>query len=512
MVTPHSANSNQSMNYAEESSVQIKASVAKPTGSGASEPDILLRNPPLESLNGEPLEAFSNPAITFDTYDGQNSANGLDWYQVEFPEPIEANCVEMTMGFPCRDGGWWTSLSVEFRDITDGTWLSVRDLVISPDYNFSDHRGERRPFETFALTFVDVRTNAIRIVGRPGGLAEFTSLAKLAVFRRVRSEALSRRLNSPKPFLFKLIEPNTIWDISESLVKLTGLTVEIPTLEYYLDEGRYKRYWDTLGTLYQGVPDLWFLLGNSFGWKAWQRLLSDSKTSAMVEQDKPHLEVGFNNLMARAVAPIMIKGSVVGTLTTRYALLNDRELNWHWHQEFARTHMISWADYQQAIEHSPRVSRMQLEGMADLMGMITNTIANLSHYKQNVEHELNELRKFKSASAQSTYIVQQAMHYMQDKLESDVTVAEVARHVALSPAYFCTLFSTEVGRTPSEFLIGLRVARAKEYLTHSDMTVLEVSTALGYSASYFSRLFKRHTGHTPGDYAQRTRVSAHSEA
>lgn len=102
-------------------------------------------------------------------------------------------------------------------------------------------------------------------------------------------------------------------------------------------------------------------------------------------------------------------------------------------------------------------------------------------------------------------IIKQAIRFMQDNLENSIGVAEVARFVALDPSYFCRLFTDQTGCNPRDFLMDLRLERAKYYLAHTEMSVMDVCVALGYSPSYFSRLFKRQVGCTPGQYAQRSR-------
>jgi transcriptional regulator GlxA family with amidase domain len=149
----------------------------------------------------------------------------------------------------------------------------------------------------------------------------------------------------------------------------------------------------------------------------------------------------------------------------------------------------------------------QLEGAAALMGMIANTIANLAHHNRHLRSELDEARKaIGQRSQQRKELIRRAIDYMERNLETPVRVADVAREIALNPSYFCTVFAEATGHTPSDFLIELRIERAKEYLAHTQMSVMEVCVALGYSPSYFSRLFKRHTGYTPGQYALRLRT------
>ncbi len=149
----------------------------------------------------------------------------------------------------------------------------------------------------------------------------------------------------------------------------------------------------------------------------------------------------------------------------------------------------------------------QLEGAAGIMGMIANTIASLTHRNLALERELNAVRQTVARrSLEKQEIVRQAVTFMQNNLESPVTVADAARAVTLSVPYFCTIFAQQTGQNPGDYLIELRLERAKNYLAHTSMSVMEVCVALGYSPSYFSRLFKQRVGQTPGIYAQMMRA------
>ena len=162
--------------------VQIAASVTEPTGGSACDPAILL-NDHAHQLQGHPLSEFEQHR-TYDTYDGQNHAKSPDWYTLTFPEPITLNCLEMTMGIAYGDGGWWTSLTLEYRNHADETWTPVENLTFEPDYSFEDARGERYPYETYALIFSEIDCCELRLIGRPGGSAQFTSLARIAAYQR----------------------------------------------------------------------------------------------------------------------------------------------------------------------------------------------------------------------------------------------------------------------------------------------------------------------------------------
>ncbi len=499
----------QEENLALRPGVWVDVSVTQPTGRGARDPNVLLTDPPA-FLDGQPLSAFLRYRDkTYDTYDGHNATNGSDWYAIRFPEAVTCNCIEMTMECPNRDGGWWTSLHVEYWNADTNGWQSVSAFEIVPPYSFADEPLSRRPYQTHALTFNIVTTNAVRLIGQPGGLAQFTSLAHLAVYHRDLTRWNPASLPTPPlPYIFRLIPPQTIWDISESMVKLTGLAMNVAYMDHYLDPERYARWWKHISHNYLGEPELWQFLGNSIGWDNWNRIQHPDADSPIVARE-PYVRISFHNTIGQAVAPIVVDQQVLGEIASHQVIIRD-PFDEAWHRRYASDHQMDWRNYAASIQRSPHMSLEQLEGAATLMGMIANTIANLAHRNLKLEIELDGVRSaaLDRRDAEHREIVRKAIDFMQDNLETPVTVAEVAQAVALNPTYFGIIFAEQIGRNPIDFLIDLRIERAKHYLTHTPMSVMDICVALGYDPSYFNRLFKRRTGCTPGQYAHRARHDA----
>jgi len=484
-------------NLALRAGVRVTASISQPKGGGAHDPHVLL-NDTAHRLHRSPLTAFDRKR-TYDTFDGWNEASRPDCYRLEFPEPLSFTCIEMTMGFPFRDGGWWTSLRVETRAGVDDVWAPVHDLTITPSYPFEDKRGERRPFETYILSFTSVRAWAVRLTGLPGGLAQFTSLARLAVYDRDFSRWNPLMLREPPaPNIFRLIPPRTVWALSEDLARLTGLTIELPMMEYYLDEQRHAQFWQRTARNYHGEPELWFLYGQTIGWAAWNEVNTTSTLSVTEGGALPSVRTLFHDTLASAHAPVVVDDRVIAVMSTSHVILDDA-FDWDWHRDWARQHNIPWRAYQAAIKRTLHMSRDQMEGAAALLGTISNTIANLAHH-------LDRTQDSADGRARRREIVRRAIDLMEQHLEAPISVADVARAVNLNAPYFCTVFTEHTGLTPSDYLINLRLTRAKDYLEHTTMSVADICATLGYDPSYFSRLFKRHTGHAPGQYARLMRA------
>lgn len=83
------------------------------------------------------------------------------------------------------------------------------------------------------------------------------------------------------------------------------------------------------------------------------------------------------------------------------------------------------------------------------------------------------------------------------------TIAALAKEAALSRSAFFDRFSRIVGVSPMEYLLGWRMALAKDLLRRRDMSLSEIAEKVGYSsASTFSTAFSRYVGHAPGRYAR----------
>lgn len=83
------------------------------------------------------------------------------------------------------------------------------------------------------------------------------------------------------------------------------------------------------------------------------------------------------------------------------------------------------------------------------------------------------------------------------------TMAELAGKAALSRSAFFDRFTRAVGLPPMEYLLGWRMALAKDLLRRRGAGLTEVAERVGYgSASTFSTAFSRFVGQPPGRYAR----------
>ncbi len=93
------------------------------------------------------------------------------------------------------------------------------------------------------------------------------------------------------------------------------------------------------------------------------------------------------------------------------------------------------------------------------------------------------------------------LYISQHFTDSNLMLQDVSRAVGMSGSRFSTVFAQESGKTFTEYLTGLRLAKARELLTETDRKSSQIALDAGYNdAHYFSYLFKKNTGMTPGEY------------
>lgn len=82
-----------------------------------------------------------------------------------------------------------------------------------------------------------------------------------------------------------------------------------------------------------------------------------------------------------------------------------------------------------------------------------------------------------------------------------ITIDQLSDEVALSPYYLIRLFRRIYKLTPHQYLIQLRLAKAKEMLRNSDVSITEICAAVGFeSLGSFSTLFRKAAGVSPSSY------------
>jgi AraC family transcriptional regulator len=94
-----------------------------------------------------------------------------------------------------------------------------------------------------------------------------------------------------------------------------------------------------------------------------------------------------------------------------------------------------------------------------------------------------------------------AMDFLRENYDKEYSLEHVARVAELSPYHFIRVFKEYTRKTPYEYLIDVKIEKAKELLRNSSHSVTEVCFLSGFSnPSHFSNVFKSKSGQTPSQY------------
>lgn len=135
----------------------------------------------------------------------------------------------------------------------------------------------------------------------------------------------------------------------------------------------------------------------------------------------------------------------------------------------------------------------QLMGKGIIIEMLALILRGLEK-KQTNQMSLPLSKKKKNKQT----LVNHAIYYLENHHEEDIKLETLAEMLYISPTHLSKIFRENTGISPINYLIQIRLKRAKELLMYTDLSVKEIAETVGYQdASYFSKLFKKNYGLAP---------------
>ncbi len=133
--------------------------------------------PVSKSARQPSLDALRDGVVSTQVDDRDGEVKDQGWWGYTWPEQVELNRVEFTVGRPGRTGGWFVARPmVQVR--VDGRWVEVPGQAITPE--FVPGRGGAR--EAYTVQFATTVGTGVRVIGPAGGDERYTSLAELSAY------------------------------------------------------------------------------------------------------------------------------------------------------------------------------------------------------------------------------------------------------------------------------------------------------------------------------------------
>lgn len=122
------------------------------------------------------------------------------------------------------------------------------------------------------------------------------------------------------------------------------------------------------------------------------------------------------------------------------------------------------------------------------------TVANIFHFLSLVERPISKSRN-------QEIVADCAATFINDNYINDIKISDVAKYVNIDRSHFYRIFSDRYGMSPQQYLITIRISKARLMLLNSDDNISNICYACGFKdIPHFSRIFKEKTGMSPSEF------------
>lgn len=113
-----------------------------------------------------------------------------------------------------------------------------------------------------------------------------------------------------------------------------------------------------------------------------------------------------------------------------------------------------------------------------------------------------------SAQNHDNSVIMPATVYIENNYNNpNLTNAELAKQCNISEVYFRKIFAKCYKTTPKQYIVNIRISKAKQLLAENSLKINAIAESCGFSNQYhFCRVFKEKTGLTPTEYIRQNRI------
>ena len=112
------------------------------------------------------------------------------------------------------------------------------------------------------------------------------------------------------------------------------------------------------------------------------------------------------------------------------------------------------------------------------------------------------------STVQESHPLVSVIEYIEKNLSDPLlSNAQLAKQVGFSEVYLRKLFLKHYGTTPKQYILDIRLQKAKQLLAETPFSVTAVAEECGFSSVFhFCRAFKQKTGMTPSEFSKRYHI------
>ena len=246
----------------------------------------------------------------------------------------------------------------------------------------------------------------------------------------------------------------------------------------------------------------------------------------------PQVKIEHDQVVAMLLRPGAIELGLQRTAISRFAYAASEMILCHRHATYwirpddhlhRLTLRISDAALNAACEGS--IGEVELRGTAKLVdGRVSALVAAVNEeriagfpsgrlFLDSVEQALavalvkgHAVRSFRTPMIRGGLTparLRRVVELIRANIGNELTLDQLAGEAGLSVAHFSRVFHKSTGESPHQFVLRLRVERAKELLRETEARVLNVSMTCGFkSQQHLAQVFRRFCGVSPTQYQQ----------
>jgi two-component system response regulator YesN len=156
-------------------------------------------------------------------------------------------------------------------------------------------------------------------------------------------------------------------------------------------------------------------------------------------------------------------------------------------------------DLQSIIEENLLSSNIQMA--IHLLSFAVAEQCTFSELKRHYLGIASHLIEAKVSENQSLhhFNIKPVKQYIDDHFQENLSLEQIATMYSVSKEYLSSRFKKDLSRTFSEYILGLRMEKARELITEYHIPLSKIPEIVGYvDTSHFYKVFKKYYGITPG--------------
>lgn len=197
-------------------------------------------------------------------------------------------------------------------------------------------------------------------------------------------------------------------------------------------------------------------------------------------------------------------------------LLNGKQVTTHWllcdelTQQYPLIKEITKSEM--VIDEGDIITAAGLYAFQDLTLHIIAKFAGFELAKKVANFSLLDFKgrlqayyqRFYPCITHGDHLIIKAQKFCSEKIYSNISIVQLAEYCNLSQRTLLRRFKLATGYSPKQYLIQLRIEKAKQLMELENMSIEEIGYKLGYTdTSNFIKIFKKVAGITPAEFRTR---------